>query len=471
MYILFSVTALSALVSFVTGIWLRNILGPEEYGVWLVFAMILTYGYYLNLGILDGFSRDVPRLLGEKKTKSVQQVRNVVFTWLLSSAVIVILAAIIILLLPLSRVETILSICAVLLIPLQNMALFHNHLFLTTQQFSVVAVIQLLIGSVQYLLMTVFALKGGIYGLFLGMFIGNILAISYARFKVTYRISIEWDWKVFREMLSYGLPITLIGLLFSALTTLDRLMAFLFLGPVSAGHYGMTFFVYQAIMVLPGVFYQVMYPKINFHYGQTGQKKALKTLLLHPTIYISYMSPFLIGPLYFIFPVFTEIFMPDYADGVKAAQIVMMGLFFVMWGPLYSQYLMVVNKQWIYFKILLSTVFAQALLTITFIKMGFHIEGVAYGTVISYIVYPLAMMWCCFKDMGEKTISFLKYAVLVTGPFLVMIALILIVQQFDQHVSVKMCTYILFYFLFLVMSTRYTPILSILQKMMTFIKR
>ncbi len=105
----------------------------------------------------------------------------------------------IIILLPLSRFETILSIICILLVPLQNMTLFHNHLFLTTQRFNVVAVIQLMIGSIQYILMAIFALFAGIYGLFLGILVGNILAILYSRLRLTYKLNIEWDRNIFKR--------------------------------------------------------------------------------------------------------------------------------------------------------------------------------------------------------------------------------------------------------------------------------
>lgn len=65
-YVLFLTSALSALIAFLSGIWLRNILGPEEYGMWLVFSLVLTYGYVMHLGILDSFNRDIPLLTGQK---------------------------------------------------------------------------------------------------------------------------------------------------------------------------------------------------------------------------------------------------------------------------------------------------------------------------------------------------------------------------------------------------------------------
>lgn len=470
-YILFGVTALAALVSFVTGVWIRNILGPKEYGVWIIFSMILTYGYYMNLGILDGFSRDVPRLLGEKKYGQVQRVRNIVFTWMLSSAGLVIAAVAIIIMLPLSPFEMILSIIAVLLVPLQNLTLFHNHLFLTTQQYSIVAIIQLLIGTVQYILMAVFALVWGVYGLFLGVLAGNIIAIFYSRLKLTYKLNIEWDWKILKGMLSYGVPITLIGILLSVLTTLDRLIVFVFFGPDAVGHYGLISLVYQGIMVLPGVFHQVMYPKISHNYGEFGDKRQLKMIVVNSSIHLSYFSPILLGLLYMMFPSFVHLLMPQYSVGIEAAKVVVIGMFFLLWAALYAQYLTVVNKQWTYFKILLSAVIMSVILNIIFIKVGFHIEGVALGTAITYIIYPMMMMWSCYRDMGEKVIEFGKDAARVFTPFIMMLVLLMGINPFEFHLAVNIFVYIILYLIFLgISSYRISILVTLRRRVLGFIK-
>lgn len=470
-YILFVVTALSALISFVTGVWIRNILGPTEYGIWTIFSMILTYGYYMNLGILDGFSRDIPRLLGEKKYDQVQKVRNIVFTWMLCTAVLVIVAIVIIILLPLSTFETILSIIAILIVPLQNLTLFHNHLFLTTQQFSTVAMIQLLIGSVQYILMAIFAGFLGVYGLFLGVFTGNIIAIIYSRLRLTYKLHFDWDWTIIKSMLSYGVPITLIGILLSLLTTLDRLIVYAFYGSDSVGHYGLISLVFQGIMVLPAVFHQVMYPKISHNYGEFRDKRKLKSIIFHSSINLAYFSPILLGLLYIMFPTFVGLLMPQYSDGVEAAKIIVVGMFCLLWAALYAQYLTVVNKQWTYLKVLLSAVFMNAILNTIFIKAGFQIEGVALGTAITYFIYPIMMMWSCYRDIGEKVIDFAKDVMLLIAPFMIMIVSLIVINYFEFEVMFKTVAYVGLYMVFLCLSSYRISNLNLFTRKFTgFIK-
>lgn len=444
-YILFCVSALSALVSFVTGIWIRNILGPEDYGVWLIYSLILVYGYRMHLGILDGFSRDIPQLLGKKNLKRVKLVRNVVFTWMIISGSLAIPGVIIVFLLPLSDFETILSILVILLVPLQNFALFYNMLFLSIQNFKVVAIIQLFIGSLQYLFMAIFSIEFGIYGLLLGVLAGNLIAILYSQMRLTFKLKVNWDWKVIKQMIAYGIPITLIGILLNVFITIDRLIIFYFFGPSSVGHYGITAFVYQGIMVLPSVLHQVMYPKISFRYGETGEKKALKNIVVNPTIYLSYLSPFILGIVYLILPVLVEWLMPQYTAGIEAAKFIIIGMFFLIWAMLYAHYLTVVNKQWTYLRILFAAVIINTSVNLTLVYLGFDIEGVALGTAFSYVIYPLLMMWFCFKDMGETYKMYIQSAGLIFLPFITMISLLFMIHHLHLYVVISLVIFLTVY--------------------------
>ncbi|MGG4488682.1 oligosaccharide flippase family protein [Metabacillus idriensis] len=470
-YILFSVTAIAALVSFITGIWIRNILGPEEYGIWLVFSLILTYGYRMHLGILDGFNRDFPIMLGQRNYKKANKVRNAVFTWMIGSSVLAFAAIVVVLILPLSTFETVLSIITILLIPLQNLALFYNTIFLTIQQFNTVAIIQLIIGSLQYVLMGVFALMFGIYGLLIGVLAGNSLAIFFGHSKLRIKLKIDWNWEILRGMFLYGIPITLIGILFNLLITLDRLIIFYFFGSAAVGHYGITAFVYQGIMVLPGVFHQVMYPKISYKYGAFGKKKALKNIVFEPAILLSYLSPIILGTLYFIFPAFIYHVLPQYTDGIDSAKFMIIGMFSLIWVTLYGHYLTVVNKQWTYFNILLFSVFLNAILNVSFVKFGLDIEGVALGTAITYFIYPIIMMWFCCKDMGDRTIDFLKQAALAINPFIVMVLLIIAAEFLKFHYIINFLFFIGSYLLFIIIcSSRISILIAYRKKMIEIIK-
>ncbi|MFG6495275.1 oligosaccharide flippase family protein [Fictibacillus sp. UD] len=458
-YVLFLTSALSALIAFLSGIWLRNILGPEEYGMWLVFSLVLTYGYVMHLGILDSFNRDIPLLTGQKKHEQVAHIRNVVFSWMALSGVLSIVAVVIVLFMHMPLATKIFAVIALLLIPIQNMTLYHNAIFLTMQEFKGVAMIQFIIGCVQYILMTVFSVYLGLLGLFIGVVLGNILAITYARFRLKFRLTFTLDKKLLIKMMSIGFPITMVTIFLSVFTTLDRLIILYFFDSTAVGFYGITAFVYQGIMVLPKVLHQVAYPKISFTYGKVKSKKALKKLILNPTVYLSYYSPFTLGVIYLGLPSFINNYMPQYDEGTRSAQIVTMGLFFLLWAALFSHYLNVVNKQWLQLKLLIIVVIVNILLNIGFVLQGLYIEGIALATSISYMIYPLLLMWLCFRDMSLSTKIFLKQAGIIILPFLFMAVTLFFLSHIEEHVLLLISCYVLLYSFFLFVASRFLPFL------------
>lgn len=458
-YVLFLTSALSALIAFLSGIWLRNILGPEEYGLWLIFSLVLTYGYVMHLGILDSFNRDIPLLTGQKKLKTAAHVRNVVFTWMALSGVLSIVAVGVVLCMDLDSSTKTFSIIALLLIPIQNMALYHNAIFLTLQEFKGVAMIQFILGCVQYILMTVFSLYLGLLGLFVGVISGNVIAIVYARFRLSFNLTFVLDKPLVKKMMIIGFPITMVTILLSVFTTLDRLIILYFFDSTAVGFYGITAFVYQGIMVLPKVLHQVAYPKISYTYGKMKSKKALKRLILNPTVYLSYYSPFLLGVIYLILPSFIEAYMPQYEEGTRSAQIISMGLFFLLWAALFAHYLNVVNKQWLLLKLLIVVVIVNILLNIGFVLYGLYIEGIALATSLSYMIYPLLMMWLCFRDMDLSTKKFLKQAGVIMLPFLFMVVTLFFLSQTRGHVLFLVSGYVLFYSSFFFGASRFLPFL------------
>lgn len=463
-YVLFLSSALSALIAFLSGVWLRNILGPEEYGLWLIFSLILTYGYVMHLGILDSFNRDLPNLLGQKKTQKARYLRDVVFSWMSISGVLSIIGIVSVLLMSMPMMTKGFAILALALVPLQNMGLYHNAIFLTSQKFKEVAMIQFILGCIQYMLMTVFALFLGLMGLFLGVLVGNLLAILYARWKLKAKILFILDKKLVRRMVKVGFPIAMVTILLSVFTTLDRVVIQYFFDSKAVGFYGITAFVYQGIMVLPKVLHQVAYPKISYTYGQKQNKKALRKFILNPTVYLSYYSPFILGVVFLGLPLFIHTFMPQYVEGTRSAQIITMGLFFLLWATLFSHYLNVVNKQWLLLKLLIAVVIVNILLNITFVMQGLYIDGIALATSISYMTYPLLMMYLCLRDMNFSMKQFLNQTGIIVLPFLYMLLILFYLSWVDLHDFYQIGAFLLFYGLFFYVMSAFLPFLLNMPK-------
>ena len=77
-------TLFTAGVTFVTDIISRNILGPQQYGLWLTISTVLVYGTIIQFGVLNGMNREIPRLLGKNQAEEAEYMRQVVKGWMIT---------------------------------------------------------------------------------------------------------------------------------------------------------------------------------------------------------------------------------------------------------------------------------------------------------------------------------------------------------------------------------------------------
>jgi Na+-driven multidrug efflux pump len=172
-----------------------------------------------------------------------------------------------------------------------------------------------------------------------------------------------------------------------------------------------------------------------------------------------------------MFPSFIKVFMPDYVGGIAAAKLIIIGMYFLIWATLFAHYHTVVKKVWTYFYVLLASVLLNVVLNLIFIKLGFNIWGVALGTAISYTVYPMVMMWFCFRDMGESVLSYLLQAALVLYPFLIMVGLLLFISELHLYYLANLFIYLVMYLMFIfIASYQISLLIKLRKKLISYIK-
>jgi Na+-driven multidrug efflux pump len=94
-----------------------------------------------------------------------------------------------------------------------------------------------------------------------------------------------------------------------------------------------------------------------------------------------------------------ETFLPDYAAGIRAARIVLVGLAFLPLAGGFGNYLNTVGRQVIYLTIISAAILLNLILDILFVKNGMGINGVAMGAAITYFVYSLVLITAGLWDI------------------------------------------------------------------------
>lgn len=375
---------------FAVGLIAASFLGPQVYGLWTALSLILVYGGVTGLGIPNAMNRDVPFLKGRKDLQGAEKIRRVAWgailcTSLASGVVLIIIASF-----P--------SIPSSLKFPLRWLAMLlvasqlygYLQFYLKSNLLFASMSYQQFIFSVFFPIITVpLIIFYGLSGYIAGQALAAILISCLIVKLVPFSFRPEFDLHETLRLAKIGVPIMAVGLLYSLLTTIDRWVILTFLGVRELGYYSLAIMVESVVSLIPFTIAQQIYPRMAETFGSVSNYSSLKTwITLQILMSTVATAPLLVG-LYFLFPPFVYKLLPDYAPGITAAQIVLVGILFLPLSGGFSNFLNTVGKQVYNMMAQGVAVLINLGLNISFAQMGLGINGIALGTTIAYISYGL----------------------------------------------------------------------------------
>jgi len=371
-------------IGMVRGLAVAAILGPTALGLWNALSLIFSYGKESHLGTLNALDREVPINRGKEDWKRVAAVQDVTLGAILSLPLLVAVVIFAISFFLDSTPEVVFGLR--LLAPAIIFGLLYDFffkLFRAYHNFGMVARLVVIMAAIDIILALALSAVYGIYGLFVAQlatyFLMFIIARRYSDFKVHIRFSIPAS----INLVKIGLPILMVGLVNTLLSTADRLMIIKFLGQTDLGYYAIGLGMVQVLLLVPYVIAEVLYPRIAYAYGQSQQKDSLQAFVIQPQLLISIAAPLLAGALFIIFPALVTLLLPDYIPGITAGRILIAGWVF-MALPGAGAALYTIGKQ----RIVLWLTFAAVILNVIFnyiaISLDTGISGVAVATSASY---------------------------------------------------------------------------------------
>jgi len=384
------------IVTLVAARWI----GPEGFGVWNVLYLFLLYGVLVTLGVPSGMNREVPMLKGKGREDLAHLAANVALWFVLVTSLIGAFATVLILcsglitkistasLIAMGGLFLIWSVYQYFQMRLRSTIRFRQ---MTIQQFMFAGLFPLIV-----LPMTKsFELSGFIGGQALVAFLAILLIYRISSFQIEF----QFDWSILRRLMKIGFPIMSAGLLFALLTSIDRWVILRYNGVEALGQYTLAILSVSILSLLPAVISQQLYPRMAFLYGSTGVKRSLLPIVLRQSLASMSVTFPLIAVAFLLMPFFVETFLPDYAAGIRAARIVLVGLAFLPLAGGFGNYLNTVGRQVIYLAIISAAILLNLILDIIFVKNGMGINGVAMGAAITYFIYALVLITTGLWDL------------------------------------------------------------------------
>jgi O-antigen/teichoic acid export membrane protein len=238
------------------------------------------------------------------------------------------------------------------------------------------------------------------WGLLAGWFIGQIVALVFARevggaaAPIGFRPGPET-----RRLLAIGFPIFLFAGLGAVLKSIDRVMILKFLSTQELGYYSIGLMGVSLLLYLPESLGFVLYPRLIAKYSATRDTAATAADMDRPLATIAWLMPLFVGVAVFAMHPLVGLFLPQYLPGVPALSILLFGTLGLALASLPSFYIMAIGKQSRLVPISVLAIVLDLVLIGSFLLTGWKIEGVALGVSAGYAMYGLVLTGYAARHM------------------------------------------------------------------------
>ncbi|NJM05044.1 oligosaccharide flippase family protein [Candidatus Gracilibacteria bacterium] len=369
-------------VSLIVAAWI----GPELFGTWNVFNLVLIYGAITLLGVPNGMNRQVPMLRGSGDNLGASHIADTSFWFSLVASVLsgLLLYA----LLPIFGLisQNTSRLWYAILFTLWQFYQYQQMRLKSATRFQQMSAQQCIFALLLPLVVLPASWYGGLSGFIAGQAVTVLLICIYIA-HIDPPGYPTWDNLALSSLINIGWSIMVAGLLYSVLTSIDRWIIVQALGTEVLGHYTLAIISTSSLQLFPAVISQQLYPRMAYQYGKSQSIKSLIPLIRQQTLVTAAIS---LPPLVctaIILPYIANTWLIDYLPGVIPAQILLIGLAIMSLTGGAGNFLNTVGLQRVYLTLQAMAIVVSIVLCFLFLQFDYSLNSIAFGTVGSYIFY------------------------------------------------------------------------------------
>lgn len=420
-------TIISAGIHFLYSVYVKQIIEPQEYGIYSACLLLQTYMVYVQLGSLNAFNRDYPQLVGAGNNEKAKQYRDTTFSYLISVFCISTVIVSIVILSISSFLDSRYTIGLILCAVITTVTVFENYLASRVRidgsfKFtSFVIVAESLSVCLGFLLIS----KIGYYGLYFVTIGSMIIGILLYFKKGISDFSFSIDKKLLKTIIISGIPLLINNLIWTIVNSIDKFVILGFINTEALGVYSLAQMAFSYMVLIPSAMSQLFYVKLGKVYGATKSNEDLNNTAMKYTLIIAVIVSFItIVAYYFIGPV-VNLIMPKYSDGIKSAQILILGLAIYSPTMVNGNILTILKKN---AALLRGSIYLCIFNTICsvglVVLLGPTLENVALGTSISYFLRTIVLSYQLKKFANVSVLKMIKSSLvpvaIISGPGIVL---------------------------------------------------
>jgi O-antigen/teichoic acid export membrane protein len=376
-------------------------LGPASYGVWTMLSIITTYSALATLGVLAGLGRELPYRMGSRGASDLNSLMKCGLQASLWSACVSIGGLSAFWILVSSHIYTLTTGIAVAIFALGNAALSYTQTILRAQlQFGLASAHQL---SIAGCVLLVACAGPGLYSLempvaLVGATYVATMVFGLRHIKFSTRMLLTIDWRSCNQLVRVGLPIVLVGLLFTAVITIDKWVVATAWGERELGLYSFGSLFLSGTIFLLSVYASQLFPELAKAYGQGGRSALSRERMSSYIVATAVGSLVITSALVMGAPYLIQTFWPTYIAAIEVAQVLALGGPFLGVGLLLSTYFNVLRESQHAVKASLISMSINLLLAAAAAVMDLGLAVVAAAATTSYIAYSYVLYLAFYRS-------------------------------------------------------------------------
>ena len=395
----------------IRGFIIARLLSPSLYGKWSVLRSFFGSATYLGFGTQQAMLREVPFSVGEGNKERKSILIQTSLSWnILVSSIVMILMLIFSFTGFAGEYKTEVRLSGILFL-LNAVHLFMRPKFKSEQRILLLSryLFFYAIFNTAFGITLLFFLK--LNGLILGMIIAQLLLLTYLVIKGHLSLHLYIDKNILKELFRIGLPIMILWFLIFLIGNVDKFIVFIWMGKTNAGYYGLAAFVSSMVSYISYTISTVIFPRMMYVYGKTGEKKYIEKYFTKPMFILSGIIPIILGIIYINIKAIINLLLPKYMPGITVMHILIAALFFsTIWG-LPTNLIIALNKQKKFMYITALLFCLDIIFDLILIYMGFGMSAIAaVTTFIFFLASALANGYAFFtfkKNLQQTIINLL----------------------------------------------------------------
>jgi O-antigen/teichoic acid export membrane protein len=390
------------------GIAVAKLLAPEDYGLLATLTIAAFYLQTLELGVGWGTIREIPLLQGQGKTDQVLVLERSVLRWELAVSLVagVAVALFIVWTMPIVREP---RLAVWLIVPVYVVGeLLRNTLQTYLQckgelrrlrlSMIVQAILDLTLGVI---LTWWWGLAGAATALALTSFsVAGYLMWDRQQVRHDFMGAIPWG--NLRALMSVGFPLMVQNLMWTNMTTIDKVVILSFLDRERLAYYAIAQTIAVSTLLIPGAVTRVNGPLMIRRFAASGDPAAIHGMVYRTVMAMAYGLPVIVASTWLAGPTFFQLVLPAYKPAVPLLDLVSVGMYAIGVTFAVSTLYTTLGKQLLATLLLVGSIGSTAVASVALIRLGFGVAGVAGGFTLSSCLYLATFLWIGFRMLRRR---------------------------------------------------------------------